>query len=315
MSESKPTTCALWLEEFDPKEREILKNAHNPHEFIAQCASIIREQKQHIHALESLSLELLYVGEEVFSEESKQRFGLLFDKECVGEAEGALRLGVRWRRFRESKTHSKVLGHLARIFIRLLQGQKSHKALQIAQKIEHKNSEVVSPFTLSHLELLLHKEVRLEKKARCVAIFTLKSLHVFGSYDEAEVQGVKTQAIEIVYHKCLAAFKDSIILGSSEGGFAFVLDNALPSKLLEELSSLIAQHEAQKFSYHHNLFSCEFEVEVFEAHTLKNDESIEALQAHYRALPKAQVEIIAQRLDSEFSESSPNPPNQSNPKG
>lgn len=265
----------LWLQDFDEDVRQSLKKAHNPHEFISILARILKEKDIHIAHLQRLSCEILQTLEEVFSADAKNRYRLLFEADSTQEKESSKQLTLRWKRFRETNIHSGFVRKIAHLMANLLREKKDRKALEIATELDRVPAYFVDAQHMNEIQELLSPSY--VSKERCLAIFMLQGLRVFGVYNEAEVRGVRQKAIEVFQKKCFEVFSHHVLLAQDQKGFAFLFENILPSELAKQADSLVRDFALQKFSYHKNLFSCDFKVEVIEDKSVVSFEKLKLL--------------------------------------
>lgn len=265
----------LWIEEFDEQTKAYLKNAHNPHEFVSILAALLKEKDAHLSYLQNLAHETIRIVEEICSEDAKSRYKLLFAVDSVEERESSKALFLRWKRFRESKIHLGFLRKVAHLMANLLREKKHKKALEIATELDKVPSYLVNARHMNGIQEMLNPSSG--GRVRCLVIFGLEGLRVFGVCDETEVQGVTQKAIEIFQRKCFEVFSHHVLLASHRNGFAFVFEDVMPKELARQTSLLVHDFALQKFSFQNNLFSCEFKVEIIEDEHMVSFEELRAI--------------------------------------
>ncbi|TLD81832.1 hypothetical protein LS68_002095 [Helicobacter sp. MIT 05-5293] len=297
-----------WLKKFDKDTQNRLKNAKNPNEFIETLAKILKEHKEsditrHEHYLKALSQVLLSAITDVLSASAKNRYHVLFKQNALNSSKATQRLYRYWEAFRKSQLHTNVLKKIVGIIVKSLRISGFHKVANkdtskiLANLAMHPESltdlrmleyletqlNLFSPQTLSEQKLDSEISENLsacESKTQtyCVVIF---QVDYQDSQDSSFFEYVDAQekAIKILKTMCVQKLGESILLKHQGNRFAFLFPFTTDAELLDKITPIQQQLQAQKFSYKGVMFSFRFSIKILQR---KNFESFEKMSEELR---------------------------------
>ena len=303
----------LWLAQFDETTQHQLKNAKNPDEFISILAQIFKEQKdqsyiEQIHHLKALCRVILGTISDVFSINAKNKYHLLFRQGALNNSKATQNLCERWKNFRDSKKHLIMLRKLVEIIVKILRtsGPKntmSKEALEISSTLMMHPESLSDKRMLECVEALLTntgqnrpttpiplnttalQHIRTcEERTQmyCVIIFEVSDIVVEQEQDDINThQNAQNKAIEILKIMCMQKLGKNEPLEHHINRFASLFEAATAIELLNKITPIQQQLQAQKFSYKGMMFSLKLKVKILERKDFESFEKmIESVQKY-----------------------------------
>lgn len=293
----------LWLKKFDKGTQNQLKNAKNPNEFVEILAKILKEYKEsdmtrHEYYLKALSQVLLSAITDVLSVSAKSRYHVLFKQSALDSPKATQKLYRYWEAFRKSQIHTNVLKKIVGIIVKSLRISDFYRVADkdVSQTL---SNLAMHPESLSDLRMLEYLETQLnlfspqtlneqkldsevaenlsacesETQTYCVVIFQVDHQD---SQDSSFFEYVDAQekAIKILKTMCVQKLGESVLLKHQGNRFAFLFPSTTDVELLDKITPIQQQLQAQKFSYKGVMFSFKFSIKILQR---KNFESFEKM--------------------------------------